>query len=334
MREPRWIEPAGSGWKCALCPQGCIWSSGRPLGLCRVRGLTGGVPDLPGWGKCVSLSLDPIEKKPLYHFLPGRAILSTGPSGCNLSCRFCQNWTISQEEAPTRFVEPDLLAALSLEDGSCGIAFTYTEPVIWFEYIAEVAPLVRSRGGAVVMVSNGFVNPDPLEEYLRFTDAWNIDLKGWSPDFYRKLCGGDRDVVLSTIRRVAKSCVHLEITLLLIPGENDSPAEWGEMAAWIASEVGPDTPLHISRYFPRYFMKNPPTPPETVYRAVELFSSRLRFVYPGNLTGESSTKCPSCGSMAIRRLGWSVDPSGLRGGACGRCGEPLGIVTDLRPAEY
>jgi len=332
MREPKWVEQSGAGWKCTLCPQGCVWSASKPLGLCRVRGLTDGRPDLPGWGRCVSLAVDPIEKKPLYHFLPGSEILSTGPAGCNLSCRFCQNWTISQEDAPTRLVEPEALAGLALEDRSRGIAFTYSEPVIWFEYIAEVAPLVRARGGAVVMVSNGMVNPAPLEEYLGFTDAWNIDLKGWSKDFYTRLCGGSRDAVLSTISRVAESPAHLEITLLLIPGENDDPSEWGEMAAWIAAEAGPDVPLHISRYFPRYRMKNPPTPHETITRAVELFSSRLKYVYPGNLAGESNTRCPACGSTAIRREGWSVDISGLRGGSCARCGEKLGIVTSLRNA--
>lgn len=330
MREPRWIEKTGSGWRCTLCPHGCRWSESSPLGLCRVRGLVESRPALPGWGRCVSLALDPIEKKPLYHFLPGSTILSTGPAGCNLSCTFCQNWTISQGDAPTRLVEPEELAHLALEGGSCGIAFTYTEPVIWFEYIAETAPLVREGGGAVVMVSNGFVNPAPLEEYLGFTDAWNIDLKGWSPDFYRRLCGGDRDAVLATIRRVARSDAHLEITFLIIPGENDRPSEWEEMSSWIASEAGPEVPLHISRYFPRYRLQNPPTSPDTIHRAVEAFSAKLKFVYPGNLSCEGNTLCPRCGSCAVRRMGWSIDASGLSNGSCLKCGEPLGIISSLR----
>jgi len=328
-REPSWIEATAGGAICRLCPHACAWTPVRPLGLCRVRGLQGGRPGLPGWGRCVSTALDPIEKKPLFHFLPGASILSTGPAGCNLSCSFCQNWSISQQESPTRLVMPRDLAAMALSDGSSGLAFTYTEPTIWFEYIAETAPLVRSMGGVVVMVSNGYVNPAPMKAYLEITDAWNIDLKGWSRDFYREVCGGERDVVLSSIVAVAASQAHLEITYLMIPGRNDDPADWVSMASWVADNAGSEVPFHISRYFPRYRMEAPPTPPETILRAVEVFSSKLRFVYPGNLPGDAPTICPGCGAEAVRRSGWRVDASGLgRGGVCRSCGAGLGIVTE------
>lgn len=332
MTKARWFEKTDKGWKCTLCPRGCAFgenADGR--GLCRIRGVTDGTPWLPGYGECVSLSIDPIEKKPLYHFLPGTQILSTGPAGCNLTCDFCQNWSISQSDGvPTRKVDPDDLAELSMSRGSTGVAFTYTEPTIWFEYIADTAPLVRSRGGAVVMVSNGEVNPEPLKEYTGFTDAWNVDLKSWSGDFYRKHCTGDKDTVLNTLRTIAASDCHLEITFLVIPGENDDPAEWREMARWIAEECGSGTVLHISRYFPRYRLKREPTPVDTLVRARETFSAELDHVYLGNVSTEySDTICPSCGAVCVERRGWNVSTSGIRKGSCASCGRDLNIVDEL-----
>lgn len=324
--EPRWMTGSPGGWICGLCPRHCIWNSRTPLGRCSVRGLVDGVPALPGWGRCVSLSLDPIEKKPLYHFRPGSMILSTGPAGCNLSCSFCQNWEISQRDSPTRLVGAEDLAIAALSGGSCGIAFTYTEPVVWFEYILEVSPLVRAMGGSVVMVSNGYVEQAPLEEYLHAVDAWNIDLKAWSPAFYTDRCGGGLEPVLSTISRIATHGSHLEITFLLIPGENDDPGEWAGMAAWLEEHAGRSTPLHISRYFPRYRMKTPSTPPDMIARAVEVFSKHLDFVYPGNLGGECDTACPSCGTLLIKRFGYAVDVLGISDGRCMKCGRDISVI--------
>ncbi|NLP06488.1 AmmeMemoRadiSam system radical SAM enzyme [Candidatus Fermentibacteria bacterium] len=329
MKTPRWVEREGKGWRCGLCPRGCLWTAASPLGACRVRGLSDGVPSLPGWGRCVSLSIDPIEKKPLYHFLPGSLILSTGPAGCNLSCMFCQNWEISQGDPRTHLVMPEVLAHAAMEDGSRGIAFTYSEPVIWFEYIMETATMVKKAGGAVVMVSNGYVNRAPLDELLYVTDAWNVDLKSWSKEFYESICGGNRDTVLESIKRLALSGKHLEITFLLIPGRNDRPAEWDEMARWIAGEAGSGVPLHISRYFPRYRMTEPPTPLSLIYDAVDAFSRHLEFVYPGNVSMESNTVCRKCGAVVVRRAGWSVDRTGLSRGGCASCGAPTGIVDSL-----
>jgi pyruvate formate lyase activating enzyme len=321
--------PAGR-WKCLLCPHGCVWDSEAHRGLCRIRGVVDGIPAAMGYGNCIPLAVDPIEKKPLYHFLPGKLILSTGPAGCNLSCRFCQNWEISQGSPRTMHVAPEDLARAALEGGSCGIAFTYTEPVIWFEYISHVAPLVRRAGGAVVMVSNGYVCRDPLDEYIEMVDAWNVDLKGWSEAFYREVCGGERDVVQKTIKRIARSDNHLELTFLVVPGGNDDPGQWAKMAAWIADNAGAQVPLHISRYFPRYRMETPPTPVDTLMRAVEVFSEKLEFVYPGNLAVEGITTCPSCRSAVIRRSGYSTDVSGMAAdGSCRACGNDAGIVTSL-----
>ncbi len=331
MTEVRWTERLDRGWRCVLCPRGCVWDESAPLGFCRVRGLVDGSPGLPGWGRCVSLAVDPIEKKPLYHFLPGSDILSTGPAGCNLSCSFCQNWEVSQREAPTRLVRPDELAAMATGRGSAGIAFTYTEPTVWFEYIAETAPLVRAREGAVVMVSNGYVNPAPLRDYLGFTDAWNVDLKGWSRDFYRNLCGGERDAVLGTIATIAASGRHLEVTFLVIPGENDSEDDWREMARWLRDNAGGSVPLHISRYHPGYMLKTHPTAPGTIMRAVDVFSEYLCFVYPGNLPSDRPTACPSCGEILIRRSGMQAEVLCPPTGRCPACGGETGVVHRLPP---
>lgn len=328
--EVRWMERDDGGWRCLLCPRGCVMSDGAPLGACRVRGVREGAPFLPGWGGCVSLAVDPVEKKPLHHFLPGSSILSTGPAGCNLTCCFCQNWEISQGNPPTRLLQPRELAGLALSRGSSGIAFTYTEPVVWFEYIEATAPLVRSAGGAVAMVSNGWVRPEPLAEYLTFTDAWNVDLKGWGDGFYARWCGGSAGPVRRTIETIAASGVHLEVTFLVIPGLNDSREEWREMARWLSGSAGRGVPLHVSRYFPRYRLEAPPTPAGTIEEAVQVFSEHLDFVYPGNVGAGADTRCPGCGALLVRRRGWDValgelDPSG----ACRSCGRMSGIVTRL-----
>jgi pyruvate formate lyase activating enzyme len=332
MREPKWFRKDENGWECLLCPRGCSFeNNSSSLGYCRVRGFKEGKPYLPGYGECVSLVVDPIEKKPLYHFLPGSGILSTGPAGCNLTCDFCQNWSISQNRSvPTRYVSPGDLAEMSMAGNSRGIAFTYTEPIIWYEYIADSAPLVHERGGAVVMVSNGEINLDPLQKLIEMTDAWNVDLKSWSDDFYKRHCGGNRDTVLQTIKTLSGSSCHLEITFLIIPEENDDPLEWREMAQWISGECGADTVLHISRYFPRYKLRQQPTKIETLLKAREIFSNKLHHVYIGNVLNErSDTLCPSCGAICIERSDWKVSSDGMIDGKCASCGHVLNIVHEI-----
>ncbi len=316
------------GWQCLLCPRACLWNDGSPLGTCRIRGLVDGEPALPGYGQCVSLAIDPIEKKPLYHFLPGSRILSTGPAGCNLSCEFCQNWTISQNDgAPTRYVPPEELAEMALSRGSRGVAFTYTEPTIWYEYIEDTAPLVHDGGGAVVMVSNGYVSPEPLEQYLKLTDAWNVDLKSWTDGFYSRLCGGHLQPVLRTIRTVAASTAHLEVTLLIIPGENDGPEEWEGMAAWLAENAGPEVPVHLSRYFPHYRHDGEVTPKQMLAEAREVFSRRMHHVYLGNVAGgERDTVCPECGGVLVSRRGYQGSNVGVEEGRCSSCGAEVSVV--------
>lgn len=329
MREPQWFKKDGNLWRCTLCPTGCVFpDKGSSLGRCRIRGVKDGIPYLPGYGMCVSLSIDPIEKKPLYHFRPGSMILSSGPAGCNLTCDFCQNWSISQSsDVPQRYVSPSDLAEMAMGNGSTGIAYTYTEPSIWYEYICDSAPKVREKGGVAVMVSNGTINPEPLTRLIEVTDAWNVDLKSWSDDFYREHCGGNRKTVLETLVTLAHSKCHLEVTFLVIPGENDFPDQWREMAGWLADECGEDTVLHISRYFPRYRLRREPTPIETLNRAQEIFSERLKHVYIGNVSsGDSDTLCPVCGSVCIRRNGWQVALVGISSGRCASCGADLNLT--------
>ncbi len=276
-RSPEYVLNLDSGPRCLVCPHECIWNGGNPAGLCRVRGA-----DLSGYGQCIGMAVDPVEKKPLAMYRPGSVVLSTGPPGCNLSCLHCQNWQSSQGTPPTRYVPPAELAALATES-SHGLAFTYTEPVVWYEYVMDTAPLVRARGGFNVMVSNGFVNPDPLRDMLAVTDAWNVDLKAWRGDFYRRNCNGAIEPVLNTLKTVAASGVHLEITFLLIPFENDREADWVQAAEWIAGNCGSETPLHVSRYFPRYRMAHPATPVEDVLKAAAVFRKHLDNVFTGNV---------------------------------------------------
>lgn len=264
--------------KCGICPHGCVFTEDHPLGRCRVRGIGN-----PGYGMCTGLAVDPIEKKPLSRFRAGSRVLSTGPNGCNLSCLNCQNWQISQQRSTgVRYVSPEDLAALALSE-SDGLAFTYTEPTIWYEYIMDTAPLVREKNGIVVMVSNGYVNQKPLNDLIGVTDAWNIDLKAFRNDFYRKICGGDLETVKNSIAAVAESPCHLELTWLLIPGHNDDEEQMTEAARWIAKTAGSSTPLHVSRYFPRYRMDIPATPIPLLNSSVELFREHLTDVIPGNI---------------------------------------------------
>ena len=270
---------------CSLCPRHCRLLPGE-TGFCRARENRGGRIVCSNYGRLTSLALDPIEKKPLYHFHPGSFILSVGSFGCNLACPFCQNYAISMADgqSETQDVTPAELAALARDlsrrpPGNIGVAFTYNEPLLSYEFIMDAAPLLHEAGLFVVLVTNGTIAPAPLEALLLHVDAMNIDLKGWQPDFYRRL-GGDLDTVKHTIARAAKIC-HVEVTTLIIPAQNDSEADMEEEARWLAS-LSPDLPLHISRYFPRWKENTPPTPVEIIERLTVIARQHLRYVHKGN----------------------------------------------------
>jgi len=269
---------------CHLCPHSCVI---RPdgLGACRARKNISGELYSMNYGKVTSISLDPIEKKPLYMFRPGSMILSSGTFGCNLKCSFCQNWSIAHQDAPTVEVSPDELIkkAIELKDkGNIGIAYTYNEPSIWYEYVSDTAKLARDNNLANVLVTNGFISREPLLELLPFIDAMNIDVKGYTASFYADICKGALDNVKQTVELCAKKC-HVEITTLVIPGLNDSAEEISRMSQWIAS-ISPDIPLHLSRFFPNYKMNDrPPTPVDTLVRARDKATEYLKHVFLGNV---------------------------------------------------
>jgi len=301
-------EPHGEGTvRCLLCPHHCRLAPGK-RGICLTRqNLDGKLVSL-NYCRPVSMAVDPIEKKPLYHFHPGASIFSTGPNGCTLKCAFCQNCEISQEILPARFVPAADLVRATVDSGSLGVAYTYSEPYIWYETIMEVGAGVRKAGLKNVMVTNGYMEPAPLADLLGIVDAMNIDIKSMSPAFYRKLCKAELEPVLRTCEQVKKAGCHLEITNLLITGENDAEDETRSLAAWIAGHLGRNTPLHVSRYFPRHRMQNPATPGQTLLRACRIAAEHLDYVYLGNAGGAefSDTRCPSCKAVLIRRAGYDT----------------------------
>lgn len=320
-----WV-PEDGAVRCRLCPHACLIREGR-RGRCRVRENRGGRLVSLIYGLVASAHVDPLEKKPLYHFHPGKWVLSIGTNGCNFSCLFCQNSEISQGWVEGTLWPPEETVRLGGEGGSIGIAYTYNEPFIWFEYVLDCARLARERGLVNVLVTNGYVDPEPLEELLPYVDAMNIDLKALDEGFYARLCGGRLAPVLETIRRAARS-THVELTNLLVTGENDSPEQVARLADWVAEEVGRQTPLHISRYFPAYRFSAPPTPIERLLAAWEAASERLDYVYLGNVAASvgRDTLCPSCKATVIERRGYAARVVGLDGGCCSSCGRELPIV--------
>ena len=311
--------------RCNLCPHECTIKP-NGVGICRVRRNEGGVLISSGYGRTISMSMDPMEKKPLYHFYPGSFILSVGVNGCNLSCDFCQNWECSQRSCPTRYISPEQLIEVAVENNSIGVCFTYTEPLIWHEYIYDTSVMARERGLVSVLVTNGYINEEPLTELLPYIDAMNVDLKAMNDEFYVKRCGGHLDPVLRTLK-IAKDKCHIEITNLIIPSANDSPEQIEELAKWISEEMGEDTVLHISRFFPHYKAKEPETPVETLEMAYNIAKKHLKYVYLGNIfLSPSHTVCPVCGNSLIERWGYNTRVKGLNGSKCSNCNYDTGII--------
>jgi len=322
----------GSRTDCKVCPRLCNIAPGK-RGFCRVRENRDGTLYATNYGQCSSYAMDPIEKKPLYHFYPGSLIFSLGTVGCNLRCGFCQNWTIAHADPPTFYLSPEQAVELALEQRErgrpcVGLAYTYSEPFMWYEYVYDTAKLAREAGLKNVLVTNGYVNEEPLEELLPFVDAMNIDVKAFTDQFYRSTCAGRLDPVLRTVEQAHKCC-HVEITTLLVTGLNDSPEEINRLVDWLAG-LDPDIPLHFSRYFPNYKMELPPTPERTLLQARDIARRKLRYVYIGNAPHlqASSTECPSCGEVLIDREGYSVRVGRLKDGACSGCGEKIPVVQD------
>jgi pyruvate formate lyase activating enzyme len=303
--------------RCTLCPNFCSLSDGQ-TGICRARRNVGGELYSMVYGKIATAHLDPIEKKPFFHFLPGAQAFSLATPGCSMRCLFCQNWEISQAypwEIRTADATPEQVVDAAVREGARVIAYTYSEPVIFYEYVLDIAKLARARGLRNVIVSNGYINPEPLKQLLPYIDAFKVDFKAFNPAFYKEITGGEVQPVLEAMKTIHAQGAWLEIVTLLVPGKNDSEEEVRQLARWVRENLGRDVPLHFTRFHPQHRMRNvPPTPERTVIRAWEIAREEgLNFVYTGNIDyppGES-TYAPSTGAVAIERQGYFVVKSNL-----------------------
>lgn len=328
--------------QCDVCPRACKMHEGQ-RGLCFVRGVEQGEVKLYTYGRSSGFCVDPIEKKPLNHFLPGTPVLSFGTAGCNLACAFCQNWDMSKSREMDTLADrasPQMLAAAARRLGCESIAYTYNDPAIFMEYAMDVAAACREQGIKSVAVTAGYMCAEPRAEFYEHMDAANVDLKGFTERFYRKICGAKLGEVLDTLVYLrTQTRVWFEITTLLIPGENDAEAEIDAMTQWIVTQLGPDVPLHFTAFHPDWKMLDKPaTPPATLTRARETaLKNGLRYVYTGNVhdAAGSSTYCPGCHARVIERdwyeLGeWQLDASG----ACLKCGTQIPGVFNGPPGKW
>ncbi len=320
---------SGTQVKCQLCPKGCVISEGH-RGDCRVRENRGGKLYTMVYGNPCAVHVDPIEKKPFYHFYPTAAAFSIATAGCNLHCLYCQNWTISQvppEETENVDLPPEMVVALAKRTWSPVIAYTYAEPTVFYEYMLDTARLGREAGVKSVVVSAGYYNPEPIKRLCEVVDAIKIDLKGFNREFYRKVCFATLEPVLETIKTIHESGIHLEIVNLVVPTLNDDEDELGELARWIVDNVGPDVPVHYSRFFPQYKLTHlPPTPVEKLERARQIaLDAGIRYAYVGNVPGHpgDQTYCHHCGEMIIQRQGFAVVAYHIKDGKCGYCGTAI-----------
>ncbi|MGB9911282.1 MAG: AmmeMemoRadiSam system radical SAM enzyme [Microgenomates group bacterium] len=298
--------------QCNLCPNRCLLSLGQ-RGLCKVRENIGGKLYSLVYGKPVTTAVDPIEKKPFYHFLPGAKTYSLATAGCNLACKYCQNWDIAQrfpEDIQTIPMTPQQVVEEALKSGSQVIAFTYNEPIIWYEYMLDIAKLAKEKGLRTVMISNGYINQQPLKEILNYLDAVKIDLKSFNNDTYMKLIGGKLEPVLESIKTVYQSGKWLEIVWLVVPGYTDNLEEIKSACKWIKENTSENIPIHFSRFWPKYKLTNlPPTPEETLKKARKVcLEVGMKYVYTGNIDDEegSITYCPTNKKPLIKRVGYFI----------------------------
>ena len=328
--------------QCDVCPRACKLREGQ-RGLCFVRGAKDGQIKLFTYGRSSGFCVDPIEKKPLNHFLPGSSVLSFGTAGCNLSCKFCQNWDMSKSREMDTLADsarPGDLAEAASRLGCASVAFTYNDPVVFMEYAIDTAQACREAGVRSVAVTAGYMCAQPRAEFYRHMDAANVDLKGFTERFYYKICGGELASVLETLEYLKReTTVWFEITTLLIPGENDSDAELDLMTQWIADKLGPDVPLHFTAFHPDWKMLDKPrTPPATLTRARRIaLANGLHFVYMGNVHDSEggSTYCPGCGRRVIERDWYQLGDWQLTGsGACRNCGSRIPGVFAGAPGHW
>jgi pyruvate formate lyase activating enzyme len=318
--------------KCLLCAQGCVIKAGE-RGKCRARMNVNGELRSLVYGRPVSIHVDPIEKKPFYHYLPGSAAYSLATAGCPLKCKFCQNWEISQaapEDIRVQRRSPSWIALSAATRQAPVIAFTYNEPTVFTEYLVDIAREAKKLDLRSVLISCGFMNEAPLADMCKVLNAIKIDLKGYSESFYRDVCGAELKPVLRSIKQIAKSRCHLEIVNLVVPTLNDSDRMLKDLVEWVHGEVGPDVPIHFTRFHPNYQMLNlPPTPVATLERARDMaLGGGLHYVYVGNVPGHqgNNTYCPGCRKMVIQRTSFFIQDVKVKNGRCGYCGKKIAGV--------
>jgi pyruvate formate lyase activating enzyme len=326
---PYFTPLAGGEIRCDLCPKRCHVRDGK-RGFCRVRENRGGKYYSLVYGNPCAIHLDPIEKKPFLHVLPSTNSLSIATAGCNFNCKFCQNWEIalaSPEDVYSYEVSPEEVVKKATEMRARSIAYSYVEPTIFYEYMLDIGHLAKKAGLLNVIHSNGFINAAPLRNLCRVLDAAQVDLKGFTEAFYRDLCSGVLAPVLETLKTLKQEKVHLEITNLVIPTKNDNMSVVKAMCLWVKRELGADTPVHFTRFYPLHRLRRlPPTPVSTLEKARETaFSSGLEHVYIGNVPGHEAwnTFCPECKKIVIKRTGYMVTEVHLKEGRCGHCGRPI-----------
>ena len=310
--------------KCTLCPHNCILKN-ENYGICGVRINKKGKLYTENYGIITSEAVDPIEKKPLYHFYPGRYIFSVGSYGCNLKCKFCQNWEIAHQKWEGDYISPEeLIDIAKRQRDNIGIAFTYNEPLIWYEYVHDGLIEAKKVGLKTVLVTNGYINLEPLKNILPYVDAMNIDVKAFTENFYKKIVGGRLEPVLKTVEEASKNC-HVEVTNLVVTDLNDKEEEIENLVKWL-SQIDKNIPLHFSRYFPNYKMDNPITPVSRLTNAREIAKKYLNYVYVGNVFNfDNNTYCPYCGNLLIER-GARVNTLGLEKNVCKNCKNVVNII--------
>ena len=330
MKEASFYTARAGRVECQLCPHNCKLKD-RQWGICNVRQARDNRLFDMGYGKISSLAIDPVEKKPLYHFYPGAQILSVGGLGCNFNCSFCQNHQISQIQhqmlARAEYLSPQEVVDIALEKGpKAGIAFTYNEPMINYDFMIDVAKLAKSHKIPTVVVSNGYINHAPLEKLIEVIDAFNIDLKGFNNEFYKKFAGGRLSPVLDALKQINNAGRHLEVTHLVVTNANDNFDEYRAMLKWIVENLRPNIPFHISRYYPQYKYSQPATELTLINDYVAAAREKLQFVYPGNVHADASTYCPECGELVISRSGYSTKTVALSEKYCLNCHYELPII--------
>jgi pyruvate formate lyase activating enzyme len=327
LHEARWWEPEpGNKAHCYLCPRHCHIGEGQ-AGFCFIRANRGGKLYTLGYSHPAALQIDPIEKKPLNHFLPGTPVFSMGTAGCNMGCFFCQNWDISKSRADqvrSSYVPPEDVVVLAIRNGCPSIAFTYNEPTIWGEYVIDICQAAKEYGVKTVMVSNGYITREAFHDIYDHVDAANIDLKAFTENFYGRVTLTHLQPVLETLQWLKnETSVWFEITNLVIPTLNDAPSETRQLAEWVLEHLGPDVPLHFTAFHPDFKLRDkPPTPPETIHAArATALEAGLHYVYEGNIYSDgANTSCPSCKTVLIRRSWHNVRQNLLKNGCCPSCG--------------